>query len=81
MIRVLRAARVGSIWAPALGIRYDGLYKIVGKEEFTNKENEKAFRYKLVRDANQKPFAYLGPHSRPTTEEMDELLAKKRWIK
>ncbi|KAI9648623.1 hypothetical protein NHQ30_003261 [Ciborinia camelliae] len=69
LIRVLRGAGVDSKWAPAVGIRYDGLYKIVDKEDLPEKNFA---RYKLVRDGNQKPFP-TGTDSRPTIDEIDEV--------
>ncbi|KAA8575553.1 hypothetical protein EYC84_004694 [Monilinia fructicola] len=80
LIRVLRAADAGSAWAPAVGVRYDGLYKIVGKEEMAKEEGKKQnYRYKLLRCENQKPFPFQGEDSRPTMEEKAEFMEMKPW--
>ncbi|ESZ98946.1 hypothetical protein SBOR_0604 [Sclerotinia borealis F-4128] len=78
LIRVLRAANDKSDWAPSIGYRYDGLYKIVSKELIQVPEKDKElYRYKMVRDKNQKP---LRAHARPTIEETDEFEAKRAWL-
>lgn len=48
-IRVLRSAKGDSRFAPAVGIRYDGLYKIVGEEKRWNAKGGAYLRFKLVR--------------------------------
>ncbi|TEY85715.1 hypothetical protein BOTCAL_0013g00230 [Botryotinia calthae] len=65
-IRVIRGANSNSVHAPPVGYRYDGLYKITGKNPIPEKEGK--YRYELVRVENQKPMNKL----RPTDEEIDE---------
>ncbi|KAJ8066541.1 hypothetical protein OCU04_005597 [Sclerotinia nivalis] len=73
LIRVIRGAKDGSIFAPSVGFRYDGLYKIESKEKLPEKGYN---RYKLVQDKNQKPIRMVHP----TVDEMDEFIARNNWI-
>lgn len=52
-IRVLRNAKGDSRFAPAVGIRYDGLYKIVAEEKKWNAKGGAYLRFKLVRQDGQ----------------------------
>ncbi|KAI9650106.1 hypothetical protein NHQ30_000119 [Ciborinia camelliae] len=60
-VRVLRKA--GCEWknGPAMGIRYDGLYQVVGRSIGTNGKGGKFWRYKLERLGNQDPIRISMP--------------------
>ncbi|KAK8908982.1 hypothetical protein ACHAPF_004395 [Botrytis cinerea] len=74
LIRVIRKAISNSDHAPPVGYRYDGLYKITGKNPIPEKEGK--YRYELVRVENQKPMNQL----RPTAEEIDEFYKQDNWL-
>lgn len=69
-IRVLRAAKKKSFYAPDEGIRYDGLYNIVSEELL--KPETALYRFKLVRVPGQEPIRYKGPEKRPTQQQIVE---------
>lgn len=52
-IRVLRSAKGDSRFAPCVGIRYDGLYKIVADEKRFNAKGGAYLRFKHVRQGGQ----------------------------
>ena len=61
-VRVLRSRGHGTLdptarYAPAEGVRYDGLYKIVGTELL---DDGKTHRFKLVRELGQDPMRFEG---------------------
>ncbi|KAL8785012.1 MAG: hypothetical protein Q9213_003605 [Squamulea squamosa] len=69
-IRVLRkAAGSGkhSTYNPSCGLRYDGLYRITGKELLHAETS--MYRFKLKRMARQDPIRFKGPEQRPTYYE------------
>lgn len=59
-IRVLRSYKAGGPWAPSVGLRYDGLYKIVGVRGYVNEKGGKYFQYRLERVAAQTPLNDLA---------------------
>ncbi|KAF7910613.1 uncharacterized protein EAF01_002123 [Botrytis porri] len=65
LIRVLRAANPHSNWAPLVGWRYDGLYRVVRKEKIPEKEG---YWYILDRVDDQKPISRVHP----TPQELAE---------
>ncbi|KAJ0121049.1 ydg sra domain-containing protein [Diaporthe amygdali] len=70
-VRVLRAAN-GTAYAPKVGIRYDGLYQVVRREE--NHWNDKGGRFTLFvlqRLAGQESLASIGARS-PTAQEITD---------
>ncbi|KAL1954590.1 hypothetical protein VTO42DRAFT_885 [Malbranchea cinnamomea] len=71
-IRVLRSAKLPSInpYRPASGLRYDGLYIIVGKEIID--EESMLYRFELERCKDQTPIRYQGKEARPTAQEQEE---------
>ena len=48
-IRVIRSCSSNSRWAPRAGLRYDGLYVIVGEETMLNKKKGAYLRFKMER--------------------------------
>ncbi|RPA73935.1 hypothetical protein BJ508DRAFT_44235 [Ascobolus immersus RN42] len=55
VVRVLRSAKCGSRYAPDVGIRYDGLYRVTGKIPM-GEEREAHYRFTLVREEGQPPI-------------------------
>jgi SAD/SRA domain-containing protein len=52
LVRVLRSASSGGQnhkWLPRGGLRYDGLYQVVGQEIRKNKNDGAFYQFKLVR--------------------------------
>ena len=75
-IRVLRAHTLKSDYAPIKGLRYDGLYRITGKEVL-NAETF-AFRFKMRRIDGQEPIRCgQGVEARPTRQELAEYRAAR----
>ncbi len=70
-IRVLRAANKKSKYAPKQGVRFDGMYKIVGKEVLN--PSTAMFRFTLQRLEGQDPIRYQNEEARPTEQELNEL--------
>lgn len=57
-----------SIYQPAKGIRYDGLYDLEG---FTLlRQDIEMHQFSLCRQAGQDPIRYQGVEKRPTEEEL-----------
>ncbi len=52
VVRVIRGASGGK-YAPEVGFRYDGLYRVVEEKMHTNKHGGKYVRFKLVRASGQ----------------------------
>jgi hypothetical protein len=78
-IRVIRAAKRGSLYAPYMGYRYDGLY-IITNEETLSTEKFMA-RFTLKRKEGQDPVRFEGKESRPTAYEMNEYTKIKALLK
>lgn len=58
-VRVLRSAAVGRTdrpFAPSVGIRYDGLYTVVGHREAINQRGGKFWQFELVRNKDQRSW-------------------------
>ncbi|KAL8848967.1 MAG: hypothetical protein Q9221_006062 [Calogaya cf. arnoldii] len=69
-IRVLRKAAANgkyTAYKPSCGLRYDGLYKITGKECLH--VDTSMYRFNLVRCPGQDPIRHKGPEERPTHQE------------
>ncbi|KAK0611253.1 PUA-like domain-containing protein [Immersiella caudata] len=56
-VRVLRSAGKNRAFAPIVGIRYDGLYRVAAENMKTNSKGGKYRQFKLVRLPNQRAFA------------------------
>ena len=68
VVRVLRSENKNSKYAPVMGIRYDGLYKVVSHTILDVKTA--MYRFKLVREPGQDPIRYTGEGVRPTRYEI-----------
>lgn len=64
-VRVLRSSNGKSAWAPNVGIRYDGLYRVVKAGTTTNNVGGRVERFRLQRKEDQPAI----DQSRPTREE------------
>ena len=69
-VRVLRS-KSKSQFAPKEGIRFDGMYKVIGKELL--EKDTAMYRFELHREANQDPIRYKGAEARPTSQELRQL--------
>src|SRR3569833_2062305 len=67
-VRVLRSASSKSAWAPSVGMRYDGLYRVVSLRHPTNAKGGKYEQFKLVREPGQLPLQSLF-HTSPSHEQ------------
>ncbi|KAM3417214.1 hypothetical protein BST61_g5474 [Cercospora zeina] len=67
-LRLLRTSKAVLPWAPAEGIRYDGLYKVAALDTAWNKKGGAYERFKLVRQTGQIPLTEC--QKRPTKEEL-----------
>ncbi|KAI4125297.1 MAG: hypothetical protein LQ338_004343 [Usnochroma carphineum] len=70
-VRVLRSASLAakhSIYRPAKGLRYDGIYVVTGYELLD--KGTAMYRFTLQRCPGQDPIRYQGEEARPTEEEL-----------
>ncbi|KAF2216261.1 hypothetical protein CERZMDRAFT_81401 [Cercospora zeae-maydis SCOH1-5] len=76
-IRVLRSHRLNSAWRPRAGLRYEGLYQIVGWSlKFDKKSNETVYTVNLKRLAGQVDFETVL--ARPWSDELEDYKEYKR---
>src|SRR5271170_2813834 len=52
-IRVLRASKATSRFAPSRGLRYDGLYEVTEYDYVANHQGQRVYKFELVRSRNQ----------------------------
>src|SRR5271170_7223349 len=52
-IRVLRASKATSRFAPSSGLRYDGLYEVAEYDYIANQQGHMVYKFRLVRRRNQ----------------------------
>lgn len=78
-VRVLRSAALpaSSKYRPAKGLRYDGLYEMVGDPEVLDDETA-MHRFTLRRRAGQNPIRYQGAETRPTIEELEADASRRK---
>ena len=72
-VRVLRSSALASehsLYRPAKGIRYDGLYDVTAFELLD--EGTSMYRFTLNRCPDQQPIRYRGEEARPTEQELDQ---------
>lgn len=69
-VRVFRSAKGDSRFAPPCGIRYDGLYRVVGKEYRHNAEGKlyELFKLRRLQDVGQPDLEEIA-RSSPTSQE------------
>jgi hypothetical protein len=78
VLRVLRAPKKNSVYAPKSGIRYDGLYKIVDSK--TLDPVNVMIRFTLTRVEGQDPIRCKGETSRPTSKEEYEMSKIRKYL-
>lgn len=61
-LRVLRSAGLESNWAPAVGLRYDGLYMITAVETKYNTLGGAYYSFRLEREDGQQPIDRFRPN-------------------
>jgi hypothetical protein len=66
-VRVIRG-KGASKWAPVVGLRYDGLYKVVSWEIASRNDGSEFYQFRLEREPEQEDLESLVRRS-PTTEE------------
>jgi hypothetical protein len=71
-IRVLRASTLKNQYAPKKGVRYDGLYRITGKEVLDAEKSAFWFTMRRV-DGQDQIRCGEGIEARPTEQELAEL--------
>jgi hypothetical protein len=78
-VRVVWSWTGGKAFAPVCGFRYDGLYKVVEKEQALNGKGAKYWKFKLVRLEGQVPLESVvrGPGKRPTEREVEDFRKSK----
>jgi hypothetical protein len=78
-VRVLRTSKMTTEgpnnYRPEAGMRYDGLYRVVGYEVKDLRKQVHLFH--LVREPDQGPIRHSGPKIRPTPEELEALAKAK----
>jgi hypothetical protein len=81
-LRLLRSSSIRSKYAPVVGLRYDGLYKVVAVETRPPASDpEQHFRFRLKRLKGQDAIRWQAPHTRPTQQELDEYAKSKRFAR
>jgi SAD/SRA domain len=68
-----------SKYAPKEGVRYDGLYKIVGKVLL--EKDTTMYRFEMKRIEGQDPIRYKGKEARPTPQELEQYKNIKKLLK
>ena len=72
LARVLRGHNLpdNNPYRPAMGLRYDGLYKVVSFKILDPKTA--MYRFTMERVPGQSPIRHEGPGARPTLQEQDQ---------
>jgi len=78
-VRLIRSHNLKSPFAPEIGFRYDGLYKVVSSQNLDGSNSSRQrHRFKLERLPGQAPMRGSGPEKRPTEQEMEAHRKDKR---
>lgn len=84
-VRLLRSQKLNSkkgdvnVYAPEIGLRYDGLYHVTGSRTISEEKGE--YRFFLERVPGQDPIRYQGTSKRPTDLEIQEYNIHKQKLK
>ncbi|KAK0780012.1 hypothetical protein LTR91_012295 [Friedmanniomyces endolithicus] len=71
-VRLIRSHELKSPFAPEIGFRYDGLYKVMSFERLDDETSTRQrHRFRLERLADQAPIRGEGPAKRPTKQEIE----------
>ncbi|KAI9817356.1 MAG: hypothetical protein M1832_004662 [Thelocarpon impressellum] len=68
-VRVFRSHRGSSIWAPRVGLRYDGLYEVVEQAKGINPKGGAFLKFRLVRLGDQPDIDRERPNARELKAE------------
>src|SRR5271170_251905 len=60
-VRVIRAWKAASRFAPSRGLRYDGLYQVAGYDYIANQRGHMVYKFRLVRSGNQEDIKLNVP--------------------
>ena len=60
-LRVLRASKASSDFAPSSGLRYDGLYEVAEYDYAAGRDGFRVYKFKLVRKGNQESIKLNVP--------------------
>ncbi|TKA77733.1 hypothetical protein B0A55_04177 [Friedmanniomyces simplex] len=78
-VRFIRSHNLSSDFAPEIGFRYDGLYKVVSYEKLDGASSiRQRHRFRLERIAGQTPIRGTEPEKRPTKQEVEAHKSDKR---
>lgn len=78
-VRLIRSSKVNSPFAPKIGLRYDGLYKVLSHELLDPINSiRQRHRFRLQRLPGQDPIRGEGPEKRPTEQEVEAYEKDKR---
>ncbi|KAK4555770.1 hypothetical protein LTR86_006990 [Recurvomyces mirabilis] len=78
-VRLIRSHNLKSDFAPEIGFRYDGLYKVVGNVNLDGVDSSRQrHQFKLVRLPGQDPIRGKEPGKRPTEQEIKAYKEHKR---
>src|SRR5277367_3591499 len=61
-VRVIRAWKAASRFAPSRGLRYDGLYQVAGYDYIANQRGHMVYKFRLVRSGNQEDIKRSEEH-------------------
>ncbi|KAK4443330.1 E3 ubiquitin-protein ligase UHRF1 [Podospora aff. communis PSN243] len=80
-VRVLRSAGRDRAYAPKVGIRYDGLYRVVAEREKVNGKGGKYLQFELCRSRipNQRDFAETIAAAPTASQLRDHARMGERW--
>ncbi|CUS10143.1 unnamed protein product [Tuber aestivum] len=67
-VRVLRSSKCNSRWAPAVGIRYDGIYRVMNYEIEEDHEGKPYYQFELQRILGQEPINTTRPDAKERTD-------------
>jgi len=78
-VRVLRSWQLpaSNKYRPAKGLRYDGIYDLVGAPKILDEETV-MHQFTLRRRAGQDPIRYQGAELRPTEEELEADASRRK---
>jgi len=75
-VRVLRSGGIrrhaSSAWAPAVGIRYDGLYRVVDQVQGSNGRGGRVWKFKMVRVVGQRALEEIRDAVPSRAQRRDE---------
>lgn len=77
-VRVLRAADRKGTLPPSVGIRYDGLYQLIGRSELANTKGGLFVRYVLKRQDGQEALSDIAKRS-PTQQQITDFNRKNEF--